>query len=523
MSTFEEEGTYSDSVSQLWDYNFRNLTEVHRFPDYKRGILRPVQQYDPYVKTALKIFSPDLWDETRGKSRSPGDEYAVFERLLKYDARPLSINHFGNTRFRWCYKLALEQVMKEFKLDAPIVPRWILDVDLVSNTSSGFPHFARKSDIMPKVLQEGRFHFHHLKLFDLRRCPLLPCTPATRGGSSPNTERKTRLVWMYPAAMTACEAVYAQPLIEKIYSQKRDLLLTGVESKNRIQQFVSLISEDEGKIGIGLDFSSFDTFRSTKLIRDAFSVLEQNVQHGYYYDRVSGIQKGRSGVDRRSKKAFSNIVEYFINTPMLLPNGRVVTKQCGVPSGSHFTNLIDSIVNRIILTTFGLYHGIRLHDLKTNGDDSAFWVTDTNATGILDKAKSFCSEFYSMTVNTDKSCIAGMPSQMHVSGTTWTQAQPYRSTADWFQLALNPSSHVSRPFESFQRLLGIGIAGGFRDAKFSAFFTYFQTGYDCSHGPNLLNWKKLRFLEFTFGITDLPLVYKQGLKTNTRLRLIIER
>nr|UUW20935.1 MAG: reverse transcriptase-like protein [Hangzhou partiti-like virus 1] len=516
--TFDDDYFGKDNPS-VWDYPFRYITETTRISDFRRGILRQTQRYDPFVDVALKHFDPELRESIKGYTRSPGDVWDVAEKLRKYDCA--TIPHVtSDHRFTSAYNQAVRDVMSDFKLDAPVVPHWIKDVDLVKSTSSGYPHFERKGDILETILQEGRFHFHHLKLYDLKRCPLLPCTVSTRGGLSESTDPKTRLVWMYPAAMTACEAVFAQPLIDKIYSEKAHLLLTGVDSKYRIQKYLSLISDDADRCGVGMDFKSFDTLRSNRLIRDAFAVLKQNIKFGYYYDKISGLQKGRSGVDVRAEKAFDNIVEYFIHTPLLLPNGRMVTKHHGVPSGSHFTNLIDSIIVRILIKTFAYYEDFRIYELRTNGDDSAFTVYSDSAVGILEKAAVFFDKFFKMTVSVAKSCVATAPSAMHVSGTVWKGLRPSRPTTEWFMLAAYSDTYIDKPFDSFQRLLGLGIAGGFGDATFTRFFQYFQTGYDCRQGPRILNWNKLRWLEHAFNITDLPLLYKQGSRTHVRLRLL---
>nr|UVB68789.1 RNA-dependent RNA polymerase [Trichoderma harzianum partitivirus 2] len=514
-----DDDSIGEDSPMIWDIPFRYLTDVKRFPDFKRGILRQTQRYDPYVDVALKSFDPDLHERCKGYTRAPGGQYELWEKLRKYDVASSPII-LGNNRFSAAYKHAVDTVMSELKLDAPVVPHWILDVDLVTSTSSGYPHFKRKGDIIDQIRQEGRFQMHHMKLYDLHRCPLLPCTIGARGGLSDVSDPKTRLVWMYPAAMTAVEAVFAQPLIDKMYTEKGDFFLTGVDSKHRIQKYLSLLDGEEGTAGVGLDFKSFDTLRCPRLIRDAFAVLKQNIKFGYYYDRITGLQKGRSGVDSRAEKCFENVVEYFIHTPMLLPNGRCISKHHGVPSGSHFTNIIDSIINRILIKTFLYYQDLRFKNLRTNGDDSAFSIPLEECDGILDKALKFFDYFFKMTVSVAKSCVASSPSEMHVSGTTWSALRPTRSTDEWFMLAAYSDSYVRDPFDSFQRLLGLGIAGGFTDSKFVRFFGYFQSGYDCKHGPNLLNWKKLRWLEHAFNITDLPLVYKQGARSTMRLRLL---
>lgn len=394
------------------------------------------------------------------------------------------------------------------------------------DTSSGYPHYTRKSLIAKEILQEGRTWLHHAKSKEFSRLPLLPCTVGVRGALSAEDDPKTRLIWMYPAAVTVAEGVYAQPLIKAIYEQKADLLLVGTETRFRLSKFLSLIREDKDEYGVGLDFSSYDTFPVTDLIRDAFAILKQNIAFGSYWDPDNGTitaglddLRDHDRVKSRAIKGYENLIEYFIHTPLILPNGRIVAKHHGVPSGSHFTNLIDSIVNRLLQTTFGFYTERSIRNLKTNGDDSAFTVTSTYRDNILEDAATFFKLWY-MVVKPEKSCVAGTPAEMHISGTKWKALLPTRSTHEWMLMALYPSTYVKDQNLSFQRLLGIGIAGAFYDAKYCQFFEYFQTGYDCRHGTNLLSWKKLRWLEPVFGINDLPLIYKKKTAV-TKIRTIL--
>jgi hypothetical protein len=46
---------------------------------------------------------------------------------------------------------------------------------------------------------------------------------------------------------------------------------------------------------------------------------------------------------------FKRLVRYFINTPVRVCSGERLRKSGGVPSGSMFTNMIDSIVNMIAM------------------------------------------------------------------------------------------------------------------------------------------------------------------------------
>ncbi|QDE53634.1 RdRp [Aspergillus flavus partitivirus 1] len=510
-----------------WLKPFRYMTHVGQYP-YKRGVLQNTQKYDPFINEALRHFDNDLRKSLKGFTRTPGDEFKLREALNKYDAPTRTFEHVfrNDPKLERCYRQAYSEVFDEFALNRKVVPKFPTAVDLVMDSSSGYPHFQKKSEIRDQILHEGRTWLHHAKSKDFHRVPLLPCSVGVRGALSPENDPKTRLVWMYPAAVTVAEGVYAQPLIKAIYEEKADLLLVGQETRFRLAKYLSLINEDKNRFGVGLDFSAYDTFPVQDLIRDAFAIMKQNLAFGTYWDPENGnVTAGHDDlrnferVRARAEKGYDNIMEYFIHTPLILPNGRIIRKHHGVPSGSHFTNLVDSIVNRLLQKTFGLYTERSIRDLRTNGDDSAFTVTDTYVGNILKDASAFFKKWY-MTIKPEKSVVAGTPADMHISGTTWEALRPTRTTQDWLKMALYPSTYVRDANMSFQRLLGIGIAGGFYDAKYCTFFEYFQTGYDCQHGPNLLSWKRLRWLEPVFGLNDLPKIYKQK-RAVTKIRSLL--
>lgn len=75
-------------------------------------------------------------------------------------------------------------------------------------------------------------------------------------------------------------------------------------------------------------------------------------------------------------RMFEYIVEDFIFTSLLLPDGSVFTKTHGVPSGSFLTLLFNSIGNYIVQTSILQRAGIQYYHPKVLGDDFSF-LTDT--------------------------------------------------------------------------------------------------------------------------------------------------
>jgi hypothetical protein len=498
------------------------MTETTYKTGYKRGVMRNLQPRDPYINDALRHFDMTLRNDVKVYSRKTGSEQDLADLLWRYDVPQKRIL---NAKLRDSFNHAVTTVRERLKLREKAVPTFILNVDMVLNTSSGYPKFAKKKDIEQEIRQGARKLFHHMKRLDRPRIGYPYVAPAAKGGLSDDPEHpKTRFVWMYPATMLNCEAVFAQPLIKAMYENKSEHFLAGKYSHRHIPDFLMTLDEGRRHAGIGLDFSKYDRLPCVELIEKAFEILNDNIDHGKYWDPVNGVKYGGRGVVERSKMAFENVKEYFINTPIILPNGRVITKHVGVPSGSNFTNLIDSIVNMIMHETFKHYYSVPMRMLMVNGDDSAFITDSKQSQRILKVAQMFFETAFSMTVNVKKSCVALTPSEMHLSGTAWTRSKRTRSTTEWFSLAFSPKSYVSNPFESFQRLLGVGIAGGFHDHKYSSFVDYFQTGYNLQQwAPNLLDWTRYRWMEFAYGITNLPKVYKQDAKLRRKIGVLMFR
>jgi hypothetical protein len=184
--------------------------------------------------------------------------------------------------------------------------------------------------------------------------------------------------------MTFAEGMFAMPLIERYLTLKGPYGLWINYSRGDMRWIIGHRKHASLK-WVGLDWSSFDVYPPPWLIRDAFSILRENLNFNRY--QVRGAPTHAESLPRLWKA----IVKYFIETPIRLPDGEVLKKRCGIPSGSYFTNLIDSIINCIVCHAvfMELGYGYSQQARWFMGDDGLLLTnSDVNLELVAGKARS---------------------------------------------------------------------------------------------------------------------------------------
>lgn len=103
----------------------------------------------------------------------------------------------------------------------------------------------------------------------------------------------------------------------------------------------------------------------------------------------------------KTARRWRKIVNYFINTSFRLLTGERFQKSGGVPSGSCFTNIIDTIVNAII-TRYCVYHTsgeLPKFDMFMEDDSVVMTTTPLN----LEDIAKVALDTFGMWLNTTKS------------------------------------------------------------------------------------------------------------------------
>lgn len=336
------------------------LSSVH--PDVReaevmsRGFLS-LKDYE-LVKSVLD--EPGKWQ------RSRPDLSALFRALAGYGTRR------GISIEEEAYSEAIKDLKASFTTVTPLKAS-NLDEELPVQRarSSGFPRMVSKQEDFSRALTSAQRLIRSRKRSD-------PCVCVHRIQQKAEGA-KTRLAFAYPSQMTLLEGMFAPQIIQ--YVKDHVPWVTYATGYQDIARMTKKVRWSANVVEV--DYSQFDASIDARLIRDCFDVLRDLFT-----------------LDEEGERAWSRVVEYFVNTPILMPDGNVYLTDRGVPSGSWFTNLIDSMVNYI--ATRYVYHRMGRSDVweaAILGDDA---IIGTKHSVDLTRLTALAAEL-GLTVSVEKS------------------------------------------------------------------------------------------------------------------------
>nr|APG78242.1 RdRp [Hubei partiti-like virus 56] len=250
---------------------------------------------------------------------------------------------------------------------------------------------------------------------------------------------KIRSVWGKSFDNIILEGITASPLINA-YRIGTTPMPVGMNYYKRLPTMInqSLYDGNTHYYGVGIDLKSFDSSVQPWLINESFNILEQNIDF----------------TDDMGRRSFEYSKEFFIHTPVVMPDGRMWLKHVGVPSGSYFTQMIDSIANSIATHYAQLCIYGQMFRTYCLGDDSLFGVP----VGFGRPELSTFAEHYAkvgMLLHPDKGIVATRPDQLEFLGHCASGSRVDRETAAMMRLALYPEHPVYGPAQSMNRVKGI--------------------------------------------------------------------
>jgi hypothetical protein len=232
---------------------------------------------------------------------------------------------------------------------------------LKNNTNSGLPYYTRKSRVKEGLLDslESQLNMDY------------PCILFTRTQEG----NKTRNVWGYPISNTLYEMCVYKPLLDFQKRQPYRAALNGPASVDTaIATLIRRCAGSSELLLVSIDFSSYDATVKSELQDISFDYIK------------SLFQKSEHNM-------IDKIAETFKTIPLWTPYG-IYKGSHGVPSGSAFTNEVDSIAQATIALNSGF---VDVDSMQIQGDDGCYLIKEKDK-------EAFFNEFekYGLKPNRDK-------------------------------------------------------------------------------------------------------------------------
>jgi hypothetical protein len=386
-------GTRSKNLLIQFRDNLRRDWDRRNFDSLVRNILK--RYCKPFWKKELSSTIRYLWNlksSKDGKAYSQGvKEYSKLrENALKF----AQANHayFGwNVNYNAAKQMLIDQFSK-YRL-SPLNYRSDADIEEAlpkKDTHAGFTY------IETGVKEKGKNLENILARFNTRLQQALkdgsfntPILPAVRtqgkghaftedGKQTGDCDHKTRMVSIVDLFTIIAELKFAKPF--------QDLMATipwYAGGKNLDSEVASTINGYRHKHNFwtSLDYSNFDASVSAWLIHDAFDV----------------IRSAFIDLSDEEEAVFKLVEHDFIEKDFILAD-EIIHSVRGVPSGSMFTQIVDSIANWIVIQTYLNSKHLR-GDMEIMGDDNLVY-TDVEL-NLLDLS-SYVRKNFGMEINPSK-------------------------------------------------------------------------------------------------------------------------
>lgn len=319
-------------------------------PDVLASKLHVVLKKSQEQPTSITLFEEGFVNHVSTRSKHGGTK-SWLPRLRRYVGRhnrPLSSSQLAKSRK--IVRAILSGVVDE----VPLIEQLPYEEVYLEGRNSGLPDLvpdqrdirddaaAEAARIVAAVesIPEGR-----TPRWDMAPPPALGLRTQEGGGEF----AKTRPIWMYPLAVKLIEASFQQPLEEALIATYPHI---SWQRSEVIGETISKLFKRRRGYILGMDYSRYDSTVHGSLIRVIFEEI--------------GSIFGR-------ERLFAWIARYFTESPILIPIGggelHLKSRSRGVPSGSPFTSLVDSVANLV-------YSGLIGNDYKDAivlGDDKVEW------------------------------------------------------------------------------------------------------------------------------------------------------
>lgn len=220
-------------------------------------------------------------------------------------------------------------------------------------------------------------------------------------GNSMKVKHKTRLVSMVDINLILAETKFAKPYQERMSYTS---YYAGGKSDNTIHAYMRKWN-NKYLNWYSLDYSKFDQSISDWLINEAFNIVYHSFKKG--------------SVDN---ELFNIIRSDFITKAFIDGEGQLRFSTKGVPSGSMFTQIIDTIVNRLMILSYMNDYKVD-GDMMIMGDDNIIF---SNENFNLELCSAYLMRNFGVEMNPDKVSFGTKHDDPEFLSRTWKAGGGWR-------------------------------------------------------------------------------------------------
>lgn len=373
--------------------------------------LRPARIDRLAMTTTRKHFGPMVDELMEVYHRSPMSGEELMRDLIDYER--IHRQRISDP----VYQLVLETIREDFSglKVAPFSFEKVLQLpDFPNQKSAGLPYIhqnlrKKRDAIEAGALKDVQYIWNSV---GRGKCVHLPdaCLFA-RSQVAKRPKTKIRATWGFPLAVYMEEARFFYPLQEAILNRLHKFPIAyGFEmAKGGMKSIHGMLARHPRAVFTMTDWSKFDKTIPPWLIRDAFAILGDCID----FSQVTGVNGTQSVRASEQIARWSKMLQYFINTPIRSTKGDRFLVSGGVPSGSCWTNILDSVINAIV-TRYCIYHTTGSFPLEEMylGDDGVLVTDGCN----LEAMARLANSVFGMVLNTDKSYSTERTDNVHFLG-----------------------------------------------------------------------------------------------------------
>lgn len=346
-----------------WALQFDQLLKVRSLPDFVRDLENSeFPKCGPYsVKASYEDRVPLI--EPYFKNKNP-----ILERASNVD--------------KDCWEYAFQKVLS-FMPRRRLRPQSTLTscLKLKKNTNWGWPFFLNGKESWESYLKYLDIYRYTI---EFRTIFIFPSLLGWRGQCKNRVEVKNRIVFMYSHILTILEKCYVDPIVEILKERDEFIMMKGERHCAEVITSILNKARTSRSFVLGFDASAYDTSINKFLILEAFRIIKE------WYQEDCGPEIDFIAMQFRSSDLLGEWELWY---------GR----ESSVPSGSCFTNILDSLV-QLLLFHYTVKKSssdpsdLDLASITVMGDDGVWLIKDIKLGFVID----LLSEHFGITLNPEK-------------------------------------------------------------------------------------------------------------------------